>query len=210
MYYIVALGNPGEEYELSRHNMGRLVVDVFLEKQGIDREDYKDDKGLKALVWKGETKGGGKFQVIYPETFMNNSGKSVKPLADKMIKEKKVKDSTKKEKNCESLVVVHDDLDIGLGSYKICYGRGSAGHKGVDSIIKAVKTKNFVRIRVGVRPTTPSGKLKKISDAKKLDFIIGNLKPKELDTVEKMNKTLADALEVMVDEGKNKAMSLFN
>jgi len=170
MYYIVGLGNPGEEYELTRHNTGRIVLANF---------------------------DAGKNKLIFPDTFMNNSGKVLKPL----IKSKKM---------AEKLIVVHDDLDLPIGRFKIVFGKDSAGHKGVESIIKNIKTKDFVRIRVGISPVTPSGKIKKPPAEKVINHIIGKFKPSELAIIKKLSKKITAAIEVVMDEGVQKAMSLYN
>lgn len=169
MFYIVGLGNPGKEYELTRHNTGRLALADFA-------RDHK---------------------VIFPDTFMNKSGKAVKPL----IKSKKA---------AEKLIVVHDDLDLPLGRFKIVFGRDSAGHKGVESVIRAIKTKDFIRIRVGTSPVTPSGKIKKPPAEKVIAHIIGKFKPTELKIVSKLSKKITAAIEVIMAEGLQKAMSLYN
>ncbi|MCK6462389.1 MAG: aminoacyl-tRNA hydrolase [Candidatus Pacebacteria bacterium] len=194
MYYIVGLGNPGEEYEQTRHNAGRMTLLDFIKKEGIDEPEF--DKKLKALVFEGKI-GKEKIMIILPETFMNKSGESIRPL-------------TPSAKKTENLVVLHDDIDLPLGKFKISFGKSSAGHKGVESVIKAVKTKDFVRIRIGVSVATPSGKIKKPSGDKFLDYIVGKFKPAELSIIKKVSKEISLALETIVKEGREKAMSEFN
>ncbi len=198
MYYIVGLGNPGEEYKASRHNVGRIVVGAFVKfatRKG-EVSEMKLNKKIKALVAPGEI-GGEKFQIIFPETFMNKSGLSVKPLITS-------------KKKAEKLIVIHDDIDLPLGKYKISFGKGSGGHKGVESIIRNVKTKDFIRIRVGVSPATPKGKLKKPKGEKMLDFIIGNFKPNESKVLATISKKIVFALETILKDGLGKAMSEYN
>jgi len=194
MRYIVGLGNPGEEYEMTRHNAGRMAVLAFVKKEGIDTPEF--DKKLKALVAKGEI-GGEKFQVILPETFMNKSGDSLKSLA-------------LSAKKAENLVVVHDDIDLPLGKVKISFGKNSGGHKGVESVIKAVKTINFTRVRIGISSTNAKGVVKKPSGDKFLDYIVGKLKPAELAEMKKSAKKTAEALSVIISDGTEKAMGEFN
>ena len=194
MRYIVGLGNPGEEYEMTRHNAGRMAVLAFVKKEGIDTPEF--DKKLKALVAKGEI-GGEKFQVILPETFMNKSGDSLKSLA-------------LSAKKAENLVVVHDDIDLPLGKVKISFGKNSGGHKGVESVIKAVKTINFTRVRIGISSTNVKGVVKKPSGDKFLDYIVGKLKPAELAEMKKSAKKTAEALSVIISDGTEKAMGEFN
>jgi len=205
MRYIVGLGNPGEEYELTRHNAGRMAVLAFVKKEGIDPPEF--DKKLKALVAKGEiggdpasvktSAGKGKFQIILPETFMNKSGDSLKPLA-------------LSAKKAENLVVVHDDIDLPLGKIKISFGKNSGGHKGVESVIKAVKTINFTRVRIGISSTNAKGIVKKPSGDKFLDYIVGKFKPVEMVEMKKSAKKSAEALKVIVSDGAEKAMGEFN
>jgi PTH1 family peptidyl-tRNA hydrolase len=135
--------------------------------------------------------------LILPETFMNKSGESVKPL----IKSKKA---------AASLVIVSDDLDLPLGRFKIAFNRGSGGHKGVESIIRAVKTEEFIRVKVGISPATASGKLRKPDSKEILDFIIGKLKKPELEKIKKVSKKVSQALEMIITEGKDRAMREFN
>lgn len=194
MHYILGLGNQGEEYELTRHNAGRIVVFDFIKKEKID--ELKFDKKLKALVSKGEV-GKNKFQIILPETFMNKSGDSVKPL---ILSEKKA----------ESLIVVHDDIDLPLGKIKISFGKSSGGHKGVESVIKAVKTKDFIRVRIGISAVNAKGVVKKPSSDKFLDFIVGKFKPAELAEMKKSVKKASEALRMIMTEGLEKAMGEFN
>ncbi|MFA4890535.1 MAG: aminoacyl-tRNA hydrolase [Candidatus Paceibacterota bacterium] len=198
MYYIVGLGNPGEEYKLSRHNTGRIIVEDFKKSEGLD--DFEFDKKINALVSEGNPPaGGGKEKVILilPETFMNKSGSSLKNLITS-------------KKKAENLVVIHDDVDLPLGKFKIKFGSGSAGHKGVESIMRMIKTKEFIRIKVGVSPTTPSGKIKKPESKKMGDFILRNFSPKEQAVIKKESKKITSALEAIIGKGLGKAMNLFN
>ena len=145
MIYVFGLGNPGKEYEDTRHNTGRIILNHIAKMN--DFSDWKNDIGLKALRSKGEIDGE-KFDFINPETFMNNSGLSVS----------KIIDNSKKLKN---LVVIYDDIDLPFGSIKISWNRSSGGHNGLESVIKKVKSQEFIRIRVGVCPVTPTGKTRK-------------------------------------------------
>ncbi len=163
MRYLIGLGNPGEEYENTRHNTGRIVTTAFCEAEKFG--EFEFDKKNKALKADGKV-GKEKVLAVLPETFMNNSGLSVKKV---VVSSKKAVD----------MVVIHDDIDLPLGKFKISFGKGSAGHKGVESVMRAVKTKDFYRVRVGIVPSTPKGKLKKPEGKKLLDFLMGKFKPKE-------------------------------
>jgi PTH1 family peptidyl-tRNA hydrolase len=191
---IVGLGNPGSEYENTRHNVGREFLMAIAKKEGVT--EWKVDKKLRALVAKGELFGE-KVVLICPETFMNNSGGSLKPLFD-----------TKKKLNY--LAVVHDDLDLPLGKVKLSFGSGPGGHNGVLSIQKALKSKDFLRIRIGISPSTASGKTKKPDSEKVVDFVIGKFKKTEEDTLKKIRKVVTEALGLLVNEGKDAAMNDIN
>ena len=214
MFYIVGLGNPGEEYELTRHNTGRLALAEFIKNNKVELEF---NKKLNALADEGKLKkapstklGTGKFQVIFPEGFINKSGLSLKPIVNQIVRKKNVYPVGKRIASfgAENLIVVHDDLDLPLGRIKISFGKDSAGHRGVESIIKNIKTKNFIRVRVGISPATPSGKIRKPDSKKVIDFIIGKFKPAELATIKKESKKIAAAIEMIIKEGLQKAMSV--
>lgn len=194
MYYIVGLGNPGDEYKISRHNAGRIVLDIFRKKQKLD--DFEFNKKLNALVCEGKIKKE-KLQLLAPETFMNKSGLSLKSIITS-------------KKKAESLILIHDDIDLPLGKFKISFGKGSAGHRGVESVVKNIKTIDFIRVRVGVAPSTLSGKIKKPTGEKMIDFIIGNFKPAELEILKKISNKITSALEVIMEDDVYKAMNLFN
>lgn len=171
MFVVVGLGNPGEKYEHTRHNAGRMAV-----------------KALKEVNAK----------LITPDTFMNKSGDAVKPLV-------------KNAKQAEQLVVIHDDLDLPFGSFKISFNKSSGGHRGVESIIKAIKTQAFVRIRIGISTTTPSGKLKKPKGEDAVEkHILGKFKPAELAELKKLYKKINGAIVCLITEGREMAMSTYN
>lgn len=129
---------------------------------------------------------------------MNNSGKAV----GQIIKSKKA---------AQNLIVIYDDIDLPLGTLKISYNKSSGGHRGLESVIKAVKTIEFTRIRIGIAPTTPSGKIRKPEgDKKVLDFILGKFTPKESEILKKIFKKSSDAIQTIIEEGREKAMNMFN
>ncbi|MCE9585070.1 aminoacyl-tRNA hydrolase [Candidatus Nomurabacteria bacterium] len=175
MKIVVGLGNPGKEYENTRHNAGRIVVEII-------------EKKLSDI----------KIKFITPDNFMNNSGKAVAPFI-------------KTKKDLENLVVIYDDIDLPIGKIKISFNRSSGGHNGVGSIIKSLKSQEFLRIRVGICPATPTGKLKKPKgEDAVLKFLLGEFKKPELDEIKKLSKKIAEAVETIFTEGKDKAMSLYN
>jgi len=188
MYYIVGLGNPGEEYESTRHNTGRMVVEDFAKANKFPAWVF--DKKINALKSEDKIKRE-KVMLLLPETFMNNSGNAV------------VKVITSKKK-IEQLVVVHDDLDLALSRFKISFAKSSAGHKGVESVIKKIKTEKFIRIRVGICPKKkPAGK-------DLIKFLMGKFTPKELPIFKKTVRKITSALEMIIAEGLEKAMNKCN
>ena len=171
MYTIVGLGNPGQKYEQTRHNAGRMAVLAL--------------KDVSA-------------RIITPDTFMNKSGEAVKPLI-------------KSAKQAEKIIVIHDDLDVPFGTFKISFNKSSGGHKGVESIIRAVKTQAFTRIRMGISPTTASGKLKKPKGEEDVErHILGKFKPAELAVLQKLHKKINESVICLITEGREKAMNRFN
>ncbi len=192
---IVGLGNPGKEYEKTRHNSGRIILEHIAKAN--DFGDWKNDMKTKSLRAKGEIEDM-KFDFMLPETFMNNSGNAVAHVIDD-------------KKKLKNLVVVYDDLDIPVGSLKVSFNRSSGGHNGLESVIKRVKSKEFVRIRIGVSPHTPTGKLKKPSgEDAVLKFLLGTFKEDELKILKKQSKEIAEIIVCLASEGKDKAMSLYN
>ena len=195
-YIIVGLGNPGEEYIGTRHNTGRIVLDAVAKEVGIV-DEFKFNKKLNAHV--AETKiGKERVTLVEPDTFMNLSGKCVTQLV-------------KSVKAAERLVVIYDDFALPLGRIKISFNRSSGGHNGVESIIKALKTEAFVRIRVGTAPEKANGDAKvPHGDEKVLKFILSKFKDDELKVLKKVGKRVAEAVEVLIRESREKAMSVYN
>lgn len=206
-YIIVGLGNPGDEYNNTRHNTGRIMLEAFAKTN--DFSDFVADKKLKALVSRGflsNVNGQMSIVLVEPETFMNKSGQSLLKIEN--LKFKITGKGKDKKTEVENLAVIHDDLDIPFGSFKISFNKSSGGHRGVESIIKAVKTEAFTRIRIGISPVTPSGKLKKPHGEEVINkFILAKFKPAELDELKKVSKKVSSALAILVTDGREKAMS---
>ena len=195
MHIIVGLGNPGQEYERTRHNAGRSALLWFQKKH--DFSPWVFNKKLNAQTAEGKI-GKVRTLLVIPDTFMNKSGSTVKQL----IRSKKA---------ASDLLVLYDDLDVPFGSMKISFGRSSGGHNGLESIIKAVGTKDFPRLRLGVSPSTPSGKLKKPQGEKKvLDFLLGKFSKKEEEVLPKFFKKAGEATRIAVEEGYQAGMNACN
>ncbi|HYF29247.1 MAG TPA: aminoacyl-tRNA hydrolase [Candidatus Paceibacterota bacterium] len=176
-YVILGLGNPGAEYTKTRHNAGRMVAEFLAAEEGFA---FKEKKTAQALVAEG-TLGDEKVLIALPETQMNLSGKAAAALV-------KSKPAAKK------LLVIRDELDMPLGTIKMTMpGRGSGGHKGIESVMRALKTKDFVQMKIGISPATPTGKLRKPEAGEEVvAHVLGRFSPKEEAL---LNKTLARAAE---------------
>ena len=139
-----------------------------------------------------------KIKFLYPDKMMNNSGRVVMPLV-------------KTPKDLKNLIVIYDDMDLPLGKMRVSFNRSAGGHNGLGSIIKALKSEEFVRIRIGVSPHTPTVKFKKpTGEQKVLDFLLSDFKKPELEELKKLSKKVSEAVETIFTEGKDKAMSLYN
>jgi PTH1 family peptidyl-tRNA hydrolase len=207
MFYAIGLGNPGEEYESTRHNTGREAV-MRLAKD-LKAEDFEFNKKSNAQVSKIKI-GKEPATLVLPDTFMNKSGNAVSYFVKPKPKASK--------KGLDNLIVVHDDLDLPLGKMKISYNKGVGGHRGLDSVVKAVKTLEFVRVRVGVSPATAKGLAKKpgtnmtpkAAEKAVIDFILGKWKPKEQDVIKKEFKKASEAIQTLATDGRDRAMNQFN
>jgi PTH1 family peptidyl-tRNA hydrolase len=180
MIIIIGLGNPGEQYKSTRHNIGFMAVDAFAEKNNFP--EFKLQKKVNALVSEKEN-----IILSKPQTFMNESGKAVK----KIIENAKVSD----------LIVIHDDIDLPLGKIKIIKERGSAGHKGVESIIKNIGNENLIRIRIGIGSENKT---------KAMKIVLKNFSKEEQTIVNETIGKVIDALDLFIKEGLDKAMNEFN
>ena len=144
MRIIAGLGNPGEQYKNTRHNLGFMVIDALASKLGLA---WENNKKFKVEMAKSPD-----LILVKPQDFMNNSGSCVAAvLSYYKLLPKKI--GLLKMPNADLsniLTVIHDDLDIELGKFKVSVDSRSAGHKGVESIINHLKTKNFKRLRVGI------------------------------------------------------------
>ncbi|MFY9493542.1 MAG: aminoacyl-tRNA hydrolase [Minisyncoccia bacterium] len=174
MKIIVGLGNPGDKYQKTRHNAGEFYLAKL---RNIWSE--KDFTEAKTALWLETKVGKEKVYLIFPTGMMNNSGTSLKKTLTQLKLKPKPAD----------ILVIHDDLDIELGRMKMSFGRSSAGHRGVESVIKTLRTDQFWRLRIGIG-------LKKKPDGKKLiDFILKKFSPVEERTLNKNFKKISQGLE---------------
>jgi PTH1 family peptidyl-tRNA hydrolase len=188
MYLVVGLGNPGEKYEKTRHNIGKKTVSDF--RVFASASAWRTDKKFGAQISEGLL-GEEKIILAIPTTFMNNSGKAVKLLIIRY------------RLPVTNLIVIHDDIDLPMGKIKISQKSGSAGHKGVESIIKDLKTKDFARIRIGIQPK--SGKPRKTEN-----FVLRNFTKAEENILKKIIEKSIPAIEMAILHGAQGAMNEFN
>jgi peptidyl-tRNA hydrolase, PTH1 family len=183
---IVGLGNPGIEYQFTPHNVGFLVVDRIASERGVEIRN-RQCRALTARIQVGDEP----VLLAKPETYMNLSGLSVREL----VVEYEVKPE-------EDLIVVQDELDFPLGTLRIQTRRSSAGHNGIESIIGALGTQDFLRIRMGVAPE------RKIEDGEK--YLLSPFRKADLAVVDEMLDTGKEAVKAILTEGAAAAMNRFN
>lgn len=185
MYIIVGLGNPGKQYEHTRHNVGFEVIDILADRIGICIEEKKH----KALCGRGILEGQ-KVVLVKPQTFMNLSGESVRAIFDFYKVESK------------DIIIVYDDVSLEPGQLRI-RGKGSAGgHNGIKNIIVHLGTQEFPRVKVGV------GEKPKGMDL--ADYVLSRFSKEEQDTMEEAFHEAANAVAMMVKQDIDSAMNHFN
>lgn len=187
MIFIIGLGNPGEQLKGTRHSIGREMVQQFQKSRGLP--DFQFEKKWNAhCSIEGKT-GKEKMALLLPDTMMNKSGSAVAPAA-RFFKIKP-----------RDIFVLHDDADIELGRAKLSFGRHSAGHKGVESVKRALGTWDFWRLRIGIQK-------KKRVDAMKL--VLQKFSPDEKVKLRKVTKKILEGLEILCREGTERAMNVVN
>jgi PTH1 family peptidyl-tRNA hydrolase len=185
MKLIVGLGNPGKEYSGSRHNLGFRCINHLAKAHGIGI----DKRQCQAQLGVGRIAG---VQVVLgkPRTYMNLSGKSVHMMMDR-FKAKR-----------EDIVVIHDDLDLPLGRIRFYANGGPGGHKGVESIIAALGSRDFIRIRVGVGRPPPG--------MDPVDYVLLDFSPTDRLVVEEAIAKVGEAVPFLLKEGLAVAMNKYN
>jgi|SRR5579871_1634242 len=185
MYLVVGLGNPGEEYENTPHNLGFRVIDLLAERHTI-RVNRKDSKALMGV---GEI-AGQPVMLAKPQTFMNLSGTSVEPLM------------AKHTLAAADLILVYDELDLEWGEMKIKPRGSAAGHHGVESVIAHLGTTEFVRVRLGINPG------RKLQDG--AEYLLSPIKRSQQEQAEELIGRGADAVTSIIADGVEKSMTKFN
>ena len=182
-WLVIGLGNPGREYERSRHNVGFLVIDELARRQGA----RVADRAAKSLT--GRVRAGNDELVLAkPQTMMNLSGMAAKALRAKYAVP------------LERTLVIHDELDLPFGRLRVRKGGSSAGNHGMDSVIEAFGTKDFIRFRVGIGRPPGSG----------IDYVLSPFTANERDQVPDVVRRVADAVLYTIEHGLHAAMTEFN
>jgi len=189
MYLITGLGNPGIKYEKTRHNAGFDVIGEIVDKYNLKLKNYP-----KFQSYIAETKiANEKIILAMPLTYMNNSGLAVSRLSNFY------------KLNPENIIVIHDDIDLPFGKIRISFSSSDGGHNGVTSIIASLGTKNFIRVRIGIG--------NEISNAQKIPlekFVLQKFSTNELKSLSDEMPKYAEAVELIVEKGREKAMTVFN
>ena len=187
MLLVAGLGNPGEQYAATPHNLGFLVVDALAARHSIRLSRFE----CQAVIGQGTIKG--KSVVLAkPQTFMNLSGVSVKPLL------------LKNEVEPKDLILVYDELALPWGSLRVRPNGSAAGHNGVQNVIDVLGTQEFPRVRLGVHPGH------QLTAGRGADYLLSRFSRQQNETLEEFVGLAADATESIIAEGVSLSMTRFN
>lgn len=186
MYIIVGLGNPGREYENTRHNVGFLVLEKLAAREKISILE----KRHKAIIGKGMVSGQ-KCILAKPQTYMNLSGESVRELVHFYKADEKAE-----------LIVISDDISLDVGQIRIRKKGSAGGHNGLKNIIANLGHDAFLRVRMGVGEKPPGWDL--------VDYVLGRFSPRDRETIEEAAERAADAIRMILAEGPDRAMNQYN
>ena len=185
MWLIVGLGNPGRRYSGTRHNIGFLVLDRFAFRQKTPWEERKGFATIGSLVSEDT-----RILLVKPQTYMNRSGEVVSEIRDA---------------SCvpiESIIVVHDDMDLPFEKMKLKKGGGAGGHRGIESILWELDSDRFLRIKMGIgRPE---------AGEQPEDYVLGAFPGEQAERLPQFLEQGAEALECILEQGIDRAMNLFN
>jgi PTH1 family peptidyl-tRNA hydrolase len=190
MIIIVGLGNPGIKFKNTRHNVGFLAIEEFAKQNNFG--EFKLQKKLNAEITESEINNE-KIILTKPQTFMNDSGKFTKKI------------TTHYKLQTTNLIVIHDDIDLPIGKIKIIKDRGSAGHKGVESIIKEIGSSDFIRFRIGIESQKPE-----IKNTKAKTIVLKNFSKDEKILINETIKKTTEALNYFLQNGLEKTMNKYN
>ena len=184
-WLIVGLGNPGPEYEKTRHNLGFMLIDLLARENQtqVKREE------CRALIGRAVIENR-IAELVKPQTYMNLSGETVSCLLKKP------------DRSIEKLIVISDDLALPFGKFRIRPKGSAGGHNGLKSIESCLKTPDYIRLRVGIQPEHP------INDTRR--FVLEKFSRSDFETVEKLLERSADAVRTIIADGVERAMAKFN
>lgn len=195
MKLVIGLGNPGEKYAGVRHNLGFVVVDELA--KSFDNGQWTFDKKLKSEILNSQFSNV-KCILAKPQTYMNNSGLAIRLL------------TTYYHLPATDLIVVHDDLDLPLGKIKVRMGGAAAGHHGVESIIEALGTDKFIRVRLGIGNLRTQSSEHKHAHVDTNKFVLESFIHSEKSKIKHMIKQTVKALDILLEQGLEKAQNQYN
>ncbi|MEK7450866.1 MAG: aminoacyl-tRNA hydrolase [Patescibacteria group bacterium] len=204
MKLIVGLGNPGEKYEKTRHNLGFMVIEKFLKdfepvRKTVWENQNKFKSDIVQLEWQPKHGSLEKVILAKPKTYMNNSGMAVQLITNYY------------KLSTTDVWIVNDDIDLPLGAMKIRFGGASAGHHGVDSVISSLGTDKFWRFRMGIGEQKVSSIKYQVLSRRGVDeFVLGNFSGAEKGKAKDLIKRGAKAIVMALEEGMERAMNRFN
>lgn len=199
MKLIVGLGNPGEKYFGTRHNLGFAVVEEFVHKHNLG--DFKSERKFKAEIIRATFPIEGKEEeilIVRPQTYMNLSGMAVAAIANFY------------KIPSEDIIIIHDELDLMLGKIKIRLGGAAAGHHGVENVIEKLGTDKFARMRLGIGNTKTQLAEHKMASISPEKFVVEPFSEHEHSEAKHMLKQALHALELLLDKGLEKVQNQFN
>lgn len=195
---IIGLGNPGDKYDGTRHNLGFEVVDAFAKKHLGSKIVWEMEDKFKSEILRVAQNDNNGAILIKPQTYMNNSGMAVSQIVHYL------------KIPTEKLIVVHDDIDLPLGKIKIRLGGSAAGHHGVESIIKCLNDDKFIRLRLGIGNIKTQNAEHDGSHSNVNDFVTSRFLSSEKPKVKHMLKQSLKALELLIEKGLTDAQNQFN
>lgn len=192
MFLIVGLGNPGEEYARTKHNAGWIVLEGV-----VGDAKWNTSKNAHADFVPGQI---GNEAVVYskPMTFMNESGSAVSFFAKK------------ENVVANQIIVLHDELDLAMGTVRISFDRGAGGHNGITSIQDSLGTSAFIRIRIGVSPVDDEGNVRRPTAGAQHDFVLKQFNNADYEKITALVPKVKELIEMIVTKGLEAAMTKYN
>ncbi|MGI0500575.1 aminoacyl-tRNA hydrolase [Limnospira platensis CENA597] len=189
---IVGLGNPGSKYDRTRHNIGFEAVDFLADKWGAN---LSENRRFQGVFGEAKMRSHNKLYLLKPLTYMNRSGQAIRSVVDWY------------KLPPESVLVIYDDMDLPVGRLRLRLSGSAGGHNGMKSAIAHLGTQNFPRLRLGIdKPQLPASS----SDRETISHVLGKFPPNERQTMDKLLQQVLEAIELALEDGVEKAMSLYN